>query len=84
VKKQKYPHLMGSKWTAKEQTFGWRHFQVVGRKNERAWVFAEMVAACDPTVRFWLNAKVLRDKQLWHPGWKSLIEQGRTTRNIKI
>jgi tryptophan-rich hypothetical protein len=84
VKKQKYPYLMGSKWTAKAQTFGWRHFQVVSRKNEGAWVFAEMVAACDPTVRFWLNAKVLRDKQLWHPGWKSLVEQGRTPSDIKI
>ncbi len=84
MKKQKYPHLIGSKWTAKEQTFGWRHFQVVGRKNEGALVFAEMVAACDPTVCFWLNAKALKDKQLWHPGWKSLVEQGRSTRDLKL
>jgi tryptophan-rich hypothetical protein len=84
VKKQKYPYLLGSKWTAQEQTFGWRHFQVVARKNEAAMVFAEMVSACDPTVRFWLNAQSLKDRQLWQPGWKSLAEQGRTRRDIKI
>ena len=33
-KKQKFPHLLGSKWTACEATFGWRHFAVVNRKNE--------------------------------------------------
>jgi tryptophan-rich hypothetical protein len=79
VKKQKYPHLMDSKWTAQEKTFGWRHFRVVGRKTQGELVFAEMIGACDPTVRFWINAKALKDKQLWHPGWESLAEQGRTS-----
>ena len=43
-KKQKFPHLVGSKWTAKQKTWGWRHFQVVNRKNQGDMVFAEMVA----------------------------------------
>lgn len=73
-KKQKFPHLVGSKWTAQQETWGWRHFQVVNRKNEGAWVFAEMVAACDPTVRFWMNAKLLKDRSQWQAGWKSLSE----------
>jgi tryptophan-rich hypothetical protein len=73
-KKQKFPHLVGSKWTAQQETWGWRHFQVVNRKNEGAWVFAEMVAACDPTVRFWMNAKLLKDRSQWQAGWKSLNE----------
>lgn len=72
VKKQKYPHLLGSKWTAQETTFGWRHFQVVNRQNQGNLVFAELVATCDPTVRFWINAKALRDRELWHAGWQPL------------
>lgn len=75
AKKQKFPHLVGSKWTAHQETWGWRHFQVVNRKNEGEWVFAELVAACDPSVRFWMNAKLLKDRSQWQAGWKSLTEQ---------
>jgi len=73
-KKQKYPHLLGSKWTAKQKTWGWRHFQVVNRQNRGQWVFAELVASCDPTVRFWINAKQLQDANLWQSGWQTLTE----------
>jgi tryptophan-rich hypothetical protein len=75
TKKQKFPHLVGSKWTAQQSTWGWRHFQVANRKNEGQWVFAELVAACDPDVRFWMNAQQLRQRSLWQAGWKSLAEQ---------
>ncbi|MEO1093517.1 MAG: TIGR02450 family Trp-rich protein [Cyanobacteria bacterium J06638_28] len=75
AKKQKFPHLVGSKWTAHQKTLGWRHFQVVNRKNERGIVFAELVAACDPDVRFWINAKGLKNRDLWMAGWQSLQEQ---------
>jgi tryptophan-rich hypothetical protein len=84
VKKPKYPFLMGSRWTAKESTFGWRHFEVVSRKNEDGIVFAELVSSCDPSVRFWLNTKTLRDRQLWYPGWKSLAEQGHPPQETKM
>ncbi len=73
--KQKFPHLLGSKWTARQKIDGWRHFQVVNRQNQGKWVFAELVAACDPTVRFWLNAKVLNNRTTWEAGWKSLGER---------
>lgn len=73
-KKQKFPHLVGSKWTAQQKLMGWRHFQVVNRKNEGKWVFAEIVAACDPNVRFWLNAKQLKNRSMWQSGWQSLQE----------
>jgi tryptophan-rich hypothetical protein len=73
-KKQKYPHLLGSKWTAKQKTWGWRHFQVINRQNRGQWVFAELVASCDPTVRFWINAKQLQDANLWQSGWQTLAE----------
>ncbi len=72
--KPKFPYLVGSKWTSKQLTWGWRHFQVVNRKNQGKWVFAEMVAACDPQVRFWLNAQQLKDPNLWQAGWQSLLE----------
>lgn len=75
-KKQKFPYLVGSKWTSQQETWGWRHFQVVNRKNEGQWVFAEMVAACDPTVRFWLNAGQLKDRYLWRSGWRTMQEMG--------
>lgn len=72
--KQKFPHLLGSKWTAKQTSWGWRHFQVINRKNQGDWVFAEMMASCDSSVRFWINAKQLKDKALWDAGWKTLEE----------
>lgn len=74
AKKQKFPHLIGSKWTAQQQVCGWRHFQVINRQNQGDWVFAELTAACDQTVRFWINAKLLKIRVLWQPGWKSLQE----------
>lgn len=73
-KKQKFPYLVGSKWTAQQQMWGWRHFQVVNRKNQDNFVFAEMVSACDPNVRFWVNAKILKDRSQWQSGWQSLQE----------
>ncbi|MGB3616383.1 MAG: TIGR02450 family Trp-rich protein [Elainellaceae cyanobacterium] len=72
IKRKRYPHLVGSKWTAQQQTWGWRHFQVANRKNQGRWVFAEMVASCDPAVRFWVNAQSLQDKDLWRAGWHPL------------
>lgn len=74
-KKQKFPYLVGSRWTAVQKMWGWRHFQVVNRKNEGKFVFAEMVAACDASVRFWINAKSLKDRSQWQSGWQSLQEQ---------
>lgn len=71
-KKLKFPHLLGSKWTAQQTVDGWRHFEVVNRKNEGSLVFAEIVSSCDPSVRFWINAKVLKNSMLWQPGWQPL------------
>jgi len=82
AKKQKFPYLVGSKWTSVQETFGWRHFVVTNRKNEQDsaqnLVFAELKATCDDSVRFWLNAKSLRDRNLWRPGWIALTEKSET------
>ncbi len=67
-------HLLGSKWTARQPTAGWRHFQVANRKQQGKWVFAELVAACNPTVRLWVNARQLKNPQLWQAGWQSLAQ----------
>jgi len=74
ARKQKFPHLLGSKWTALQKTEGWRHFEVVNRKNQGSWVFAELVASCDPSVRFWINAKQLKNRALWQAGWQPMRE----------
>jgi len=73
-KRQKFPYLLGSKWTAKHNTWGWRHFQVINRSKQGPWIFAEMVASCDPKVRFWLNAQQLTEQSDWLSGWRSLEE----------
>jgi tryptophan-rich hypothetical protein len=78
-RKQKFPHLIGSKWTACQKIDGWRHFQVKNRKNQDPWVFAEMVSSCDPNIRFWLNAQLLKDRSLWQGGWLSLQEMALET-----
>jgi tryptophan-rich hypothetical protein len=76
AKKQKFPHLLGSKWTARQKILGWRHFQVVNRQNQGPLVFAEMVAACDPEMRLWVNAKTLKNHTLWRGGWQSSAGTG--------
>ena len=81
ARKQKFPYLLGSKWTARQNTWGWRHFQVVNRQDRGKWVFAEMVASCDAQVRFWINAQQLKDKSLWQAGWKSLQEINQSNRD---
>ena len=78
TKKQKFPYLLGSKWTARQKTWGWRHFQVINRKNQGKWVFAEMIASCDRSVRFWINAEQLKNSDSWEAGWKALSELDRS------
>ncbi|MCS6781632.1 MAG: TIGR02450 family Trp-rich protein [Gloeomargarita sp. SKYBB_i_bin120] len=65
---------VGSAWTAQQPTWGWRHFQVKNRKRQGRFIFVELAAVCDPRVRFWVNARQLGDRNLWQPGWQSLLE----------
>ncbi|MEN9201770.1 MAG: TIGR02450 family Trp-rich protein [Thermostichus sp. DG_1_6_bins_120] len=69
-RKQRFPHLLGSKWTSVHPILGWRHFQVKERQQGKGGlVFAELVAVCDPQVRLWVNAAVLKNRELWQAGW---------------
>ncbi|MCO5611233.1 hypothetical protein L7F22_065484 [Adiantum nelumboides] len=63
------PRIVGSKWTAMEQTFGWRHFEVASKQKEGKDWFLELVATCDVDTRFWLNAKNLKEREMWSMGW---------------
>lgn len=73
-RKIKFPHLDGSKWTATRAVMGWRHFQVIGREERGSVVFAHLQSVCDQQVHLWVNARMLRDRDLWEPGWTLLAE----------
>ncbi|XP_024532659.1 uncharacterized protein LOC112346931 [Selaginella moellendorffii] len=62
--------VVGSKWTAMERTFGWRHYEARAkqRMSDKEW-FVQMVATCDTTTQLWVNAQNLRDRKLWSMGW---------------
>jgi len=47
---------------------------VINRKNQGQLVFAELEATCDPNIRLWVNAKALKDPDLWQPGWQTLTD----------
>ena len=68
ARKQKFPHLLGSKWTALQKTEGWRHFEVVNRKNQGSWVFAELVASCVRRYAFGLMPNSSKNRALWAGG----------------
>ncbi|MBJ7899418.1 MAG: TIGR02450 family Trp-rich protein [Cyanobacteria bacterium RI_101] len=73
--KQKFPHLLGSQWTARQDAWGWRHFRVVNRRQQGKWVFAELAACCDPQTRFWINAQQLQNRDLWRAGLQPLTAE---------
>ena len=46
---------VGSKWTARETTLGWRHFSVIDRKSTDIGTYALMEATCETDVRIWVS-----------------------------
>eukprot|EP00897_Mesotaenium_endlicherianum_P003903 jgi/Mesen1/3540/ME000198S02744 len=61
--------IRDSKWTALEQTFGWRHFRIESKKRQGKEWFVEMIATCDENARFWVNMQNLKDRERWSMGW---------------
>ncbi|GIL59661.1 hypothetical protein Vafri_14391, partial [Volvox africanus] len=62
--------VVGSKWTAMQETMGWRHFRVIQcRKGASGVAFVHMQASCDPATQLWINASNLKDRDLWAAGW---------------
>lgn len=68
-----FPHLVGSKWTATKSIQGWRHYQVKAREDRKPFTFALMRSVVDEKVQFWVNARVLKDRSQWEPGWKEIV-----------
>ena len=66
--------VVGSKWTAAEKTFGWRHFLVRSKRREGAATFVELVSTCDESVVVWLDARNLKDRARWSCGWLERAE----------
>eukprot|EP00252_Welwitschia_mirabilis_P010420 TRINITY_DN23691_c0_g1_i1.p1 TRINITY_DN23691_c0_g1~~TRINITY_DN23691_c0_g1_i1.p1 ORF type:complete len:220 (-),score=26.35 TRINITY_DN23691_c0_g1_i1:227-886(-) len=78
--------IVGSKWTALETTFGWRHFIVHTKRRGtgKEW-FLEMVATCDKNTHFWIHAKNLKDRDRWSMGWlqrDELMQTSKGTENV--
>ncbi|KAL4853668.1 hypothetical protein ACK3TF_005387 [Chlorella vulgaris] len=61
--------VIGSKWTAMERTFGWRHFRVMQKKGQGKGTFVLMTATCDESTQFWVNMQNLKDRDRWASGW---------------
>jgi tryptophan-rich hypothetical protein len=66
--------VVGTKWTASEKTFGWRHFVVRSKRKEVTATFVELVSTCDTTVQLWLDARNLKDRARWSCGWLERAE----------
>jgi len=41
--------------------------------GSNAW-FVLMVSACDPTIRLWVEARALKDRARWTPGWVTVAD----------
>eukprot|EP00195_Chlamydomonas_chlamydogama_P009929 CAMPEP_0202906202 /NCGR_PEP_ID=MMETSP1392-20130828/37761_1 /ASSEMBLY_ACC=CAM_ASM_000868 /TAXON_ID=225041 /ORGANISM="Chlamydomonas chlamydogama, Strain SAG 11-48b" /LENGTH=139 /DNA_ID=CAMNT_0049594593 /DNA_START=316 /DNA_END=735 /DNA_ORIENTATION=+ len=67
--------ILHSKWTAMQETLGWRHFRVMQmRKGTAGVTFLLLQASCDPTQQLWLNSAILKDRAKWAAGWLQMSE----------
>eukprot|EP00193_Tetraselmis_chui_P020570 CAMPEP_0177779780 /NCGR_PEP_ID=MMETSP0491_2-20121128/16811_1 /TAXON_ID=63592 /ORGANISM="Tetraselmis chuii, Strain PLY429" /LENGTH=233 /DNA_ID=CAMNT_0019299425 /DNA_START=65 /DNA_END=766 /DNA_ORIENTATION=+ len=66
--------IIGSKWTAMERTFGWRHFTATQKRKEGKDVYVLLVATCDPATRLWVNVENLKDRQRFAAGWLQKVQ----------
>lgn len=80
------PKIVGTQWTAAERTLGRTHFRCAAKRRAPGegggdglpasgcqW-FVLMVAACDESVRLWVEARSLRDRARWTPGWVTVAD----------
>ncbi|WIA11765.1 hypothetical protein OEZ85_011859 [Tetradesmus obliquus] len=67
--------IIGSKWTAMQETLGWRHFRVTQqRKLDKHTAFLLLQASCDTSAQLWVNVQTLRDRGVWAAGWLPMSE----------
>lgn len=69
--------VVGTKWTALERTFGWRHFEVKEvlsikgdpKKKNSKQTYVLLEATCDGTARLWVDVDILKSRKIWSAGW---------------
>lgn len=61
--------VVGSKWTAMERIFGWRHFECKQKMKISKRTYLLLVATCDDTARLWIHADILKSRDVWAAGW---------------
>jgi len=81
--------VVGTKWTAMESTFGWRHFYVKERKKQNKMYMLLLEATCDVDTKFWINGKNLKERERWAAGWidrvdMQALESNEVTANDKL
>ena len=54
--------IIGSKWTAMERTFGWRHFHATQKRKEGKSTYVLLVSTCDEKTQFWVMMRPLNSK----------------------
>jgi phosphoribosylformimino-5-aminoimidazole carboxamide ribotide isomerase len=54
------------------RTRGHRHFRLVGERGRRQHRAVELAAVLDPGLRLLVPLPLLRDRELWQPGWQQL------------
>jgi len=47
----------GSKWTAMERTFGWRHFRCVQKRGQGKATLVLLQATCDDSTQLWVRSR---------------------------
>lgn len=47
--------LSGSKWTARQKVFGWRHFEVKDKRKTSSAIYALLTSTCARDVQFWVK-----------------------------
>jgi len=61
--------VVGSKWTAMERVFGWRHFECKQKMKISKRTYLLLVATCDDTARLWVHSDILKSRDVWAAGW---------------
>lgn len=66
--------VIGSRWTAMQQTLGWRHFRVTQVRKQGKNSFLLMQASCDHSAQLWVNVQLVKDRKQWAAGWLQMKE----------
>ncbi|MEZ4398442.1 MAG: TIGR02450 family Trp-rich protein [Kofleriaceae bacterium] len=63
--------LVGSAWTRADVAWRYRHWQIVARRGD----VVELAAVLAPHERRQLPWRGLRDRAVWLPGWRPVVDE---------